>query len=256
VTLQTPVPAAKTRVAAEREAVAAKLRAYEAFVDRVRDVPTGGTGGEAPGSVGSTLAATTRRGGCAAVREAFDATVREVEGVDASASVFETLAAELSEEVAVALAPTTGAALTPGCRSQVVEAASNRRWQLRTMATALEREAASLDAASEAFASTREWLVETDETPLTALDFDGLRDRHERLGDHLDRCEAVARERQGFLDGSTSEHAKVGLGHRCLAAFLYEELPVDHPVLSGVATVAATCRRCRRNVRAHLTRCA
>jgi hypothetical protein len=254
VTLDTPVPAARTVVDDERDAVTAKLRAYDAFVDRVRDAPTGGTGGEAPGPVGPTLAATTRRDGCAAVREAFDATVRKTEGVDDTASVFETLAAELSEEVAMALAPTTGSALTPQCKTQVVESATDRRWQLRTMATALEREAASLDAASEAFASAREWLAAADEMPLTALGFDGLRDRHDHLGDHLDRCEAVARERQRFLDGSTSEHAKVGLGHRYLVGYLYEELSVDYPVLSGVATMAATCRRCRRNVRAHLTR--
>ncbi|MFC7174317.1 hypothetical protein ACFQL0_15190 [Haloplanus litoreus] len=62
-TLDTPVPAARAVVEDERDAVTAKLRAYDAFTDRVRDVPTGGTGGEAPGPVGSTLAATTRRGG-------------------------------------------------------------------------------------------------------------------------------------------------------------------------------------------------
>ncbi|MFC7174318.1 hypothetical protein ACFQL0_15195 [Haloplanus litoreus] len=155
----------------------------------------------------------------------------------------------------MALAPTTGSALTPQFKTRVIESATDRRWQLRTMATALEREAASLDAACEAFASVREWVIAADETPLTALDFDGLRKRHARLGDHLDRCEAVARERQEFLDGSTSEHGKVGLGHRYLVGYLYGELSVDYPVLSGAATTAATCRRCRRNVRAHLTRC-
>ncbi|WP_251342993.1 DUF7260 family protein [Haloplanus halophilus] len=256
-TVETHVPAARERVADEREAVRAKLAAYDDFVDRVRDVSTGGTGGEAPSSVGTTLAATTRqRGGCAAVREAFDTTVRGVDGVDDDESVFETLAAELGEEIAVALAPTTGSALTPQYREQVIEAATDRRWQLRTMATALEREAAALDAASEAFAALREWLIEADETPLTALGFDDLRERHARLGDHIDRCEAQARERQAFLDGSTSEHAKVGLGHRCLVSFLYSDLPVEYPVLDGVATAVATCKRCRRNVRAQLTRCA
>jgi DNA-binding ferritin-like protein len=253
---ETHVPAARERVDAEQVTVDAKVAAYETFVDRVRDVATDAGGGEAPGPVGTTLAATTRRsGGAAAVREAFEATVRSIEGVDDDASVFETLAAELGEEVAVALAPTTGATFTAQFRDQLIEAATERRWQLRTMATALEREAASLEAASEAFTAIREWLERADETPLRALGFDALQARHVRLDDHLDRCAERARDRQAFLDGSTSEHAKVGLGHRCLVAFLYEDLPVDYPVLDGVATLASTCERCQRNVRAHLTRC-
>ena len=255
-TAETHVPAASERVADEREAVAAKLTAYDTFVERLRDVSTDGVGGDAPGPVGTTLATTQQGGGCAAVREAFAATVRSAESVDDDESVFETLASELGEEVAVALAPTTGSAFTPQFREQVIEAATERRWQLRTMATALEREAAALDAASEAFATIRRWLERTDETPLTELDFDGLQRRHARLDDHLDRCAERARERQSFLDGSTSEHAHVGLGHRCLVSYLYEDLPVEYPVLDGVATLVATCERCQRNVRAHLTRCA
>ncbi|MFD1635017.1 DUF7260 family protein [Haloplanus ruber] len=255
-TVETHVPAASARVAAEREAVAAKLTAYDSFVERLRDVSTDGVGGDAPGPVGTTLATTQQGGGCAAVREAFAATVRSVDGIDEDESVFETLAAELGEEVAVALAPTTGPALTPQFHEQVTEAATERQWQLRTMATALEREAAALDAAREEFTAIRRWLEQADETPLTALDFDGLRTRHARLGDHRDRCAERARERQSFLDGSTSEHAHVGLGHRCLVSYLYDDLAVEHPVLDGVATLVATCERCQRNVRAHLTRCA
>jgi hypothetical protein len=254
-TAETHTPAARERVATERDAVAAKLSAYDDFLARLRDVSTDGVGGDAPKPAGTTLVTTRRAGGCAAVREAFASTVRSAGCVDGE-SVSETLATELGEEVALALAPTTGSALTPQFREQVVESATERRWQLRTMATALEREAAALDAATEDFAAVRRWLDRADGTPLVALDFDGLRRRHAHLDDHLDRCGERARERQSFLDGSTSEHAHAGLDHRCLVAYLYEDLPVAHPVLDGVATLVATCKRCQRNVRAHLTRCA
>lgn len=255
-TVDTRVPAALERVRAERTVVEEKLAAYDAFVERTREVPTDAASGGTPSPVGTTLATGSRRGGgCGAVRDAFDATVRDAADVDGE-SIFETLAAELGDDVAVALAPTTGSALTPEFRKQIVSAATDRRWQLRTMATALDREVSSLAAAREDFATVREWLERADGTPLTALDFDGLRERHERLDDCLSRCARRARERQSFLDGSTSEHGQVGLEHRALVGFLYEDFPVDHPVLSGVATATATCERCQRNVRAHLTRCA
>jgi len=255
VTVDTRIPPALERARSERSVVDAKLNAYDAFVDRVRDVTTEAASGGASTPAGTTLATGTNRGGCASVRDAFDATVRDVPGVGDGESVFETMAAELGDELAVALAPTTGSALTPEFREQVASAATDRRWQLRTMASALDREVASLEHAREDFAAIREWLERADGTPLTALDFDDLRARHERLDDCLARCERRARERQSFLDGSTSEHGQVGLEHRCLVDYLYDDLTVDHPVLDGVTTVVETCERCQRNVRAHLTRC-
>lgn len=254
-TVDTRVPAAVERARAERATVDAKLNAYDTFVERVRDVATDAASGAAPTRVGTTLATGTSRSGCAAVRDAFDATVRDVAGVGDDESVFETMAAELGEELAVALAPTTGSALTPKFREQVASAATDRRFQLQTMASALDRELSSLESAREDFETIREWLERADGTPLTALDFDELRARHERLDDCLGRCERRARERQTFLDGSTGEHGRVGLEHRCLVDYLYEGLPVDHPVLDGVTTAVETCHRCQRNVRAHLTRC-
>ncbi|MFB6101262.1 MAG: hypothetical protein ABEJ73_01705 [Haloplanus sp.] len=125
---------------------------------------------------------------------------------------------------------------------------------MKTIAAELGEEAA-LDDARAIFEAIRRWLERADETPLRALGFDALRERHARLDDHLERCETHARERQEFLGKVTSKHARTGLGHRCLAAYLYEAFPVDHPVLSGVATLTATCERCQRTVRAHLTRC-
>jgi hypothetical protein len=255
VTLETRVPAALERARTERTVVDAKLTAYDDFVERVRDVTTDAASGGTATPVGTTLATGSQRGGgCAAIREAFDATVRDAADVD-DESVFETIAAELGDDVAVALAPTTGSALTPAFREQVVSAATDRRWQLRTMASALDREVASLSAAREDFEAIREWIETADDTPLTALGFEALRERHERLEECLDRCDRRARERQTFLDGSTSEHGQMGLEHRCLVDYLYEDFPVDHPVLSAVATATATCERCQRNVRAHLTRC-
>lgn len=254
-TVETRIPAAIERARDEHATVDAKLTAYDTFVDRVRNVTTDAVSGGVSAPIGTTVATGTNRGGCAAVRDAFDATVRDVAGVADGESVFETMAGELGEELAVALAPTTKSALTPAFKEQVVSAATDRRFQLRTMASALDREVSSLENAGEVVETIQEWLKRADGTPLTALDFDDLRERHDRLDDCLGRCERQARKRQTLLDGSTGEHGRVGLEHRCLVDYLYEDLPVDYPVLDGVTAVVATCKRCQRNVRAHLTRC-
>jgi hypothetical protein len=249
-------------VADEREAVSTKRSAYEAFLKRVRTVTPDARRAVAGAGATQAAAGTTthaaspdRDGGRAAIREAFAATVGEVEDV-ADGSTAAGLAGELGEAVAVALAPTTGSALTPAVKTQVAEAADDRRFQLHAMAQACERELTALEDAAETFEAVRDRLAAVAETPPRALGFDDLRTRHERLGDALERCESLARDRQAFLDGSTASHARAGLAHRELVSFLYADLPVDHPVLDGVGTAVSACRRHRRNVRAHLTRCA
>jgi hypothetical protein len=267
VTVETNLDAATTRVAEERSAVATKRRAYEALLERVRDVSTDGPGPsasgraaagwgpETPGAVGPTLATSAGHGdGCGTIREAFAETVGGTDGVE-DGSIREALAGELSQEVAVALAPATGSTLTPGIKAQVVEAVTDRRWQLRAMETACERERDSLESAAETVDAIRTDLAAVSQTTLRVLGFEELRTRHARLGDAVDRCESLARERQAFLEGSTAEGAQAGLTHRRLVSFLYAGLPVDYPVLAAVATATAACERRRRNVRAHLTRC-
>lgn len=259
-TPETRLPAAVDRVDAERTAVERKRDAYDSFVARVQEVSVEGPreqGGRrlAAGAAGGTLAAGDRSAGGAAatVREAFRSTVGSV--LDEESSTAECIAAELGDEVAVALASAGDAPFTPERRDAVATAASKRRLQLSAMSSALDREAESLAAAQSDVETVHDWLRRVDRTPLPRLGFDELRERHERLDDHVERCARRLAERQSFLSESTGANGQIGLEHQSLVAYLYEEFEIEYPVLAGVARTARVCRQCQRAVRAHLTRC-
>jgi len=111
-----------------------------------------------------------------------------------------------------------------------------------------------LEAAGETVEEITGWIVDTDETPLTDLGFQGLRRRHEALARHRDRCEELATQRQEFLERTTSRSAEAGIRHRSLVPHLDQEFPMDHPLLVTVARLDDACAECQRAVRRHLVR--
>jgi hypothetical protein len=259
VPVETHVARARSRADAEREAVDAKHSALGAFVDRVEALspePTSpapevtATAGVRPGNGSST------DDRCRSVREAFAGTVRphSVDDADDAEPLLETIGSELAESIAVALAPTTDTSFSPELKRMVVSAAVSRRAETAVMRRALEREIAALEPAEETVDIVTAWVADEDETPLTELGFEPLRRRHESLAEHRDQCEALARDRQSFLQGTTSQSAEVGIDHRSLVAYLYADFPVDYPVLATAARLDDICADCQRAVRDHLTR--
>jgi hypothetical protein len=259
-TVNTHIADARTRVRAEREAVEAKVAAFETFRDRVTELPT-----EPTPSSGAGITATAGRqltadapseDHCRAVRRAFAETVRphSVADLDDSESLLATIREELSEPVAAALAPTASASFSPELKRMVLSEATTRRTETAVLRRALGREATQLDDAGEVVDDVTGWIANADETPLTELGFDQLRRRHETLADHRDRCGAVATRRQEFLQGTTNRNVEVGIRHRSLVPYLYDDFPVDHPVLATVTRLDAVCAECQRAVRTHLVR--
>ncbi len=280
-TVRTYVDDARSRVSAQREAAAARRDGYEAFLDSLEAVQTvqqaaqpGGLAadGGAPTAHGATTgqagapptarAATSAGGvserdtttdGCAAVRSAFAETVGPHADTDAE-SVLETLQTELSESVALALAPTTEVSYTPAVERAVVSAATRRQSETAALCRALDRESDRLAAAAETVTAVIDWLTDADQTRLPDLGFDALRRHHETLGDHREQCSELARTRQSFLRDTTSAGVDAGVRHRDLVESLYDDFAVDYPVLATAATLDDTCRDCRRTVRRHLVR--
>lgn len=243
----------------EREAVDAKLAAFDEFVDRVSDVAT-------EPSPASSTALTTTSGvrqhagsgadaGCREVRTAFAETVRPHSVEDGEGeSLLETIRAELGEQLAVALAPTTDASFTPTLRQGVLDEARARRAETETLDRVLARETQQLDDASALVEDVTAWLADVDETPLTALGFDALAGRQDTLASYRARCADLAERRQAFLDETTNRGVEVGVSHRSLCPYLYGDLVVDHPVLATVASLDAVSEDCQRAVREHLVR--
>ncbi|EMA31325.1 DUF7260 family protein [Halobiforma nitratireducens] len=277
---------AETRVEAERDATSAKLSAFDRFASGVDDVPTDSppaSPADSGRTIGSPGAPTVRSGvgptamavgsdatdrasvdSRRAVRDLFAETVRprsvdDVDvDVDADADGTEplcvTLAEELGDDVAVALAPSTDRQFTPELKQGVLEAVDQRRAELETMRGALDTEATSLESTIETVEEIREWFRHADETPLLELGFDALRRRHEALADHRRRCRDRLDRRQEVLRETTVHGGAAGLEHRTLVTYLYGNLPSTYPVLTTVLCLLEQCRTAQRAVRDHLTR--
>lgn len=256
--IQSHIDHARTRVQTEQESTDAKLAAFEAFLDRVADIPVEPT----PSSPRMTATAGTLSRGtpstedrCRSVRTAFAETIgSHSDGVDGTESLLATIQSEFSEQIAVALAPTTETAFSPELKEQLVSEATARRTEVAVLRRALVRERTHLGDAADVVDEITAWIADADETPLTALDFDALQHRHETLARYRDQCDGLARQRQQFLRKTTNQNVEAGIRHRSLVLYLYEDFPVDHPLLATAARLDSACAECQRAIRSHLVR--
>lgn len=270
VTVETFIQQALTRARGEQEQIVEKRDAFETFASRVEDIPAespqpqGARPGAPTGDTLTTRAHVTTTGTtdtdrCRSVREAFARTVRShsVEDVDASESLLTTVAAELTDDIAAALAPAESMqtrAFHSVLKQRVLTETTARTRECTVLIDALEREREALRDVNTDVSAVLDWLVEADETPLTSLGFETLRARHETLAAHRNRCDRLAHERQALLDRKTCRGTQLGLTHRSLVTYLYADFPVDHPVLATAVRLDRACAACQRAVRAHLVR--
>lgn len=269
-TVETFIQQALTRARAEQEQIVEKRDAFETFASRVEDIPAEspqpqGAGLGAPtGDTLTTRAHATTTGTTdtdrrRAVREAFARTVRpqSVEDEGASESLTAAVAAELTDDVAAALAPaksTRTRAFHPVLKQRVLTETTARTRECAVLIDALEREREALRDPNTDVGAVLDWLVQANDTPLTSFGFEALRARHDTLDTHRDRCEQLAHERQALLDRKTCRGTQIGLTHRSLVTYLYADFPVDHPVLATAVRLDRACAACQRAVRAHLVR--
>lgn len=258
--MNTLIDQARTRVTAEQDAVDAKLEALEAFRKRVSDLPAEPTLSSSPritATAGARLGTDSSPDDrCRAVRTAFEETVRphSVADVDDSESPLATIQNEFTDSIAVALAPTSEISFSPDLKQLIVAETNARQTETSVLRRALAREETQLDTAGNVVDDIVSWIVEADETPLTDLGFAALQQRHETLARHRDRCENLAHQRQEFLRKPTNKNADVGIHHRSLIPYLYQDFPMDHPVLATGARLDVACKQCQRAVRNHLVR--
>lgn len=248
----------------EREHVHRKRDAYESFRDAVRSVSPsagGATSSAKPdGGVATLQSSTAPPGpgpgvdGCERVREAFADTVAACAADLDPGSPGRALRVELGEEVGVALDTDAPGQFTPELKAAVLGETAHRRSELVATERALDREAESLETARAELDDVVDRVRALDETPLSALGFDDLRERHRALEALADRCDRIVANRQTVLAGTTSETATVEVHHRRMVGYLCDGLDASYPVLSAVAAVLAALTDCQRTVRAHLVR--
>ena len=253
----------------ERDAVRDRASAFETFARRVRDVPTpsgpAGTSGAGPAtpkamatavsSVAATPAPPEDR--CETVREAFADAVEPHTIADAEASLLETMATELSEEVAVSLSPASDADWTPTLKRAVLEETETQRRKAALLEETLQRERRTLEAAIDEINEIVGWLEATADESLLQCGFDDLYEKHDRLETYRERLESLTERRQSQFDEFDEVRTPGGSdgdGYRELVAAIYADLPVRYPVLSTATRLYGICGGCQRTVREHLVR--
>jgi hypothetical protein len=250
--MSTYIDQAHTRVQAEHDALEAKLDAIDTFTSRVGELSVEQAPPSSKLTTAGTLSGTTATGetACRTVRTAFAETIQP--HTTETDSVLTAIQTAFSESVAAALAPTTDASFSTELKKMVLSAARKRRTETEVMRQALEKERTHLATASESVDEITSWIADADERPLTDLDFEQLRARHETLTDHREQCDSLVSQRQQFLHDTTNKNTELGIRHETLIPSLYEDFPVDHPVLATVVRVEDICTTCQRAVRTHL----
>ncbi|OAQ53176.1 hypothetical protein HTG_06790 [Natrinema mahii] len=262
----TALHAAPDCVDRELAAVAARDEAFETFARRVRALSastpaTGGGPATAATPVAMTTAgeaggasATTDETGCVAVREAFAETVAPHSTADLADDepLLETIAAELNEDVAVALAAETG--WTPTLKRAVLEEVDTRRREVAVVRETLETERETVAAAIDEVDEILAWLQSTAEESLLQCDFETLRAKHDRLERYRERLDELTARRQSQFTETTNRYGPGGTQYRTLVESVYSAGSARYPLLSTAARLYGVCGDCQRTVRAHLAR--
>jgi hypothetical protein len=241
--MNTHVKQARERVVHEREEVVTKREAYNRFRARLESISPQTTTG-----VGNTLVSSGSGSAAGPIREAF---VETIEPVCEDRPTVELLTAELGDGVTTAL--TTGG-VSPALHRAIRTETGQRQAELAAMDHALGAETDSLDRATETIDPIRAWLIEENETPLSACGFEDLRMRHACLAGFRKECDALVADRQEHLGRTTGADGQAGVRHHNLLEYLYEEFPINYPVLVTAARLNELCTECQRSVRDHLVR--
>ena len=243
---------ARETVRVERRRTADERAAFASFRSRLDAIPATTAAGvtadrrfDGPQPIGYE---TPRMGTeLLAVRDAYQSTVMSVPHYEEeyNDTYAASLAAEFGPELAAAL--TRESALHEHVRRSVLgqtTAAIETRDEFETV---LEREQASVRAASEELRSLDDSVASLGETAVDRLDFGGLDAHRARLEVLERRCDEVATTRQRervaveqsmHFDGETDD----------VQTYLYQDLPVTYPVLAAVAAVGRQIDAVRRDV--------
>ncbi|MFC7203301.1 hypothetical protein ACFQJC_07220 [Haloferax namakaokahaiae] len=253
------------RVTRERRHVDSKLDAVNRFRTRVRNFTTNTAGHSAEvtqttaGLTARTMALDTGESPTskwkAQVRRAFEETIRPHSVADLSEpeSLSETVRAELGSEVELALATGSNTPFLPAVKQAVLSASKERTAELRAMRRGLQVEAQSVSDARDELSAVAEWL-ELKDCSLMSLGFDTLCERHETLAGYRTHCTRLGSERQHRLHESSGYEHAARISHQSLASYLYDDLPVAHPVLDAVVRTDRRCADRQRAIRDHLSR--
>lgn len=243
---------AETLLDDELRRLAAERDAFSEFGKRVSAIEASEASAAVPASGGLvTASSTVPDDGLDRVKDAYRDTVMDVDHFeeDYGEGLAENLSAEFGDSVAVAVVD--GDRFTPQLKAALLQSSREASRQRASFISTLEAEADSLEeaaAALEEIDAERESLAEA---PLPSRSYDDLVDDWRRLGRLSDRCGALVSDRQRRLKELS---ASLPPGRGEVQEYLYDELPVSHPVLADAASLTEAIEELRGRVLRSLTR--
>jgi len=262
------IPDARAVLRRERERAGDERDAFARFARRVANIdataaqgyaPGGGGANRGPGPGVGTLALSGTAGSppddrVAQARRAYRGTVMSVGHYEEEygESLSENVSAEFGESVAIAL---EGAeAFTPGLRRTLVDGAETARDRRNSLVRAIEKEEATLRTAAGTLSDVESDVeAVADGGSTLSLSFEQLMDRWGRLYDMEQECEAVLAERQESIQSGYGVPLRLD-GPITLQEYLYDSLPVTHPVLAEATRVIEAVRDAQDSTSVALSR--
>jgi len=260
------IPDARAALRRERERAGDERDAFARFARRVANLDTTAAG-RTPGTTGTnqgpgpgvgTLALAGGAGSpgddrVAQARRAYRDTVMAVPHYEEeyAESLSENVSAEFGESVAIAL---EGAeAFTPGLRRTLIEGAETARERRNSLVRAIEQEEASLRTAAGTLSDVECGVESASEGPTLPLSFEQLMDRWGRLYDMEQECETLLEERQESIQAGYGVPLRLD-GPISLQEYLYDSLPVTHPVLAEATRLLESVRDAQDSTSVALSR--
>ena len=243
---------AETLLDAELRRLAAERDAFSEFGRRVAAIEAADTSAAVQTTGGLMTATTTVADDrLDRVQDAYRETVMGVDHFeeDYGEPFAENLAAEFGDSVAVAVVD--GNQFTPQLKAALMQSAQEATRQRASFISTLESEAESLSEAASTLEDVDAERESLGEAPLPSRSYEELVADWHRLGQLRDRCGSLASDRQRRLKELS---ASLPPGGGELHEYLYDELPVSHPVLADAASLSETVEELRGRVLKSLTR--
>lgn len=233
------------RLAAEREA-------FTRFRSRVSDLEASEVSAAVPVTGGiASGSGTLTDDSLDQVRDAYRGTVMDVahyEG-DYGEPLADNLAAEFGDDLAIAVVE--GSRLTPQLKAALLRSSQESAQRRASLFSTLQSESESLTAAGNVLEEVEAERVAIDERPVAEQSYEALVDDWRHLGRLTDRCRQLVTDRQDRLRELS---ASMPPGRPELRTYLYDDLPVNHPVLADGAALAESVEDLRGRVLQSLTR--
>jgi hypothetical protein len=243
-TPKAPFEAMQRWLRTERRQTAAELSAFDAFIDRLQDVPTGRV---ASPSGPSALTERSSGGGLASVREAYRSTVMDVPHYDEEYDndFTEDVTEEFGSTIATILE--RGGPLDVQTKRTLLALAADSRSRRVTLLDIIDAECESIEAAAERLRPVAEELDTMADVEFRAESFGSLDAYRARLDTLVERCDDAAENRQRAL----REHrttAALSEGVAAVPLYLYQGFDSTFPILSFIAALGDRIEAIRSDI--------